>query len=121
MTAIYRNKMDMSPQVLTGDLTLSSGWSATNLALTKTGQTCVLSGYLTKTSSIANADVVMTLPSVVKPGDKWLTANYALAHGGATDKTARVGIESSGTTIVVRNPSASMTNLVFCLTWFSAS
>lgn len=90
-----------------------SGWSGTNIVLKKTANDCILSGFFTKTSNIADGNDICTLPAGFRPDDNY----YSSVASGTSGKTARVDVGTDGI-VTIRDPSSSMTTAVFQIQFF---
>lgn len=94
--------------------TLSPGWSANGFAAYRVGDLVTITGYFAKGSSISHGDLIGTFPEELRPVNIY---QYGFCHGGATDKTGRVLYNTDAGGLAIYNPSASMVNAVFSLTW----
>lgn len=79
------------------------------------GKLCIISGYLTKSGNWSNSVDVLTVPSDLAPGTIQSGAVYAVGHGAAADKVARLYF--TGNVLTIGNPSATMPNVVFTLVY----
>jgi hypothetical protein len=98
-----------------GDVTTEAGWSiGASSHLYKSGNSVVLSAFLTKSSSIADGNDMVTLPAGYRP----VGTTYSAAASGTAGKTARVDIGIDGV-VTIRDPSSSMTTAVFQIVFFA--